>query len=123
MLQIEDLNPKGYILTQFQKENLEILFEAVSELERQYDEDFIVTSGVRTPEEQERINPKVKHSAHIAGSAVDVLDLDHAIYQFCVDNIPLIKKLGLYIEDRSVTVRWIHLQTRRPPSGNIFFIP
>ncbi len=119
----QDLNPKKYITTKEQQANLEKLATVISELENLYGETFVVTSGLRSYADQMRINPRVKNSAHLTGEAGDFLDLDKRIYNWCTDNLEVIAALGLYIEDGSVTKRWIHLQIRVTKSGNIVFIP
>jgi len=118
-----DLNPKNHPLNDVQDINLEQLASILTDLEHECGLPFTVNSGFRTLEEQERINPKNINSAHRTGEAVDIYDLGHPIYNWCVDNLSLIAELGLYIEDKSSTPRWIHLQIRMTRSGNIVFIP
>lgn len=122
-MELKDLNPNKYILTFNQEENLQRLFSAVSELKSLCKIPFIITSGVRTPQDQLRINPVVKRSAHLTGEAVDISDVDGAIYAFCLDNMGLLIRLGIYLELRTYTPRWVHMQTRAPKSGNRIFIP
>lgn len=123
MISKEDLNPKRYILTQFQSSNLDRLYNAISQLESAYGEDFVITSGVRSQIDQDRINPGAKNSAHISGEAVDVSDRDGMLWGWMMDNIPLLERLGLYLEDKSYTKSWVHFQIRMPRSKNRVFIP
>lgn len=117
------INNRGYILTSGQRANLDRLCLAVSELERLMGVEFVVTSGLRSEQDQMRINPAAKFSAHLTGEAVDVADKDGKIYDFCVDNIEEIIRIGLYLENRLYTPNWAHLTVRKPKSGNRFFIP
>ncbi len=119
----EDINNQKYICTQFQKEQLKKLADAVSELEALMDRTFLVTSGLRTPQDQLRINPSVKNSAHTTGSAVDISDVDGSVFGFCIDNVDILIRLGLYIECRTFTPRWLHAQIVAPRSGHRIFNP
>lgn len=75
-----------------------------------YGKPMIVTSGFRTRLDQERINPKVTKSAHMEGKAVDILDEDGTLHQWCKDNDDIIRKAGLYLEERQGN--WQHFQSR-----------
>lgn len=119
----EDINNHGYDLSEYQEEALQKLAEAVSCLEDAMQRDFLITSGLRTFEDQLRINPKNPDSAHRTGEAVDVSDPDGSIYAFCVDNVPLLIELGIYLEDKAYTRRYVHLTIRPPKSGLRFYIP
>lgn len=120
---VKELNPHGYQTNEFQKAALEKLAKSVTRIEEACGRKFIVTSGFRTLEDQLRINPANKNSAHRTGEAVDLSDVDGSIYAFCLDNVPLLIELEIYLECRTYTNRWIHMQNRRPRSGNRIFIP
>lgn len=122
-MELRDLNPKGYVLTSTQLTNQEKLLDALNDLQELCQLSFTVTSGLRTPQDQMRINPAVKNSAHLSGEAVDLSDVDGAIYAYCIDNLDRLVHLGIYLECRTYTPRWIHLQTRVPKSGNRIFTP
>lgn len=119
----EKLNPNKLPVTEIQKKNLEKLAQAVSKIEEEMGKEFLVTSGLRSKEMQLKINPAAKNSAHISGEAVDVSDVDGDIYAFCIDHVPLLIELGIYLECKTYTKRWAHMQIRAPKSGNRFFIP
>jgi hypothetical protein len=53
----EEMNPKGYALTAEQEMNQQALFNAMNVIRAAYGKPMIVTSGVRSPEDQARINP------------------------------------------------------------------
>lgn len=120
---VSDINNQKYITTQEQEDNLEKLAAAVSEIEALMDMAFLVTSGLRSPQDQLRINAAVKNSAHMTGEAVDVSDVDGSIYGFCIDSVDVLIRLGIYLECRTYTPRWTHLTIRPPKSGMRFFIP
>jgi hypothetical protein len=118
---IEQLNNFGYILTMDQRANLEKLAATITELEKIIGRELTVTSGLRSDQDQLRINPGVKHSAHLSGEAVDVADIDGRLYDWCLENVHELIRLGIYVEDKRFCPTWIHLQIR--PTHNRFFIP
>lgn len=119
---LDELNPRQHVLTQEQIINLTILIDKISVLRDNYGKPMKVTSGVRSMEDQMRINPKAPNSAHRTGEAVDILD-DGSLKQFIANNLTLIEELDLYFEDFDHTPTWVHIQTRKPKSGNRFFKP
>ena len=123
MISREELNPKGYTLTPEQAANFEKLYFAMNEFRKAYGKPMTVTSGVRSENDQARINPKAKGSAHVRAAACDIADADKDVWGFCMDNIPLLEKLGLYLEDKSATPRWVHFQIYPPKSGRRVFLP
>jgi hypothetical protein len=127
MITVETLNPNRYHPTQDQLANLSKLAFAVSTIEYSYikqgGREFIVTSGLRSVADQERVNPSVRLSAHIEGLACDIADLDKKIWAFCVDNLEAIIELELYLEDKLWTPRHVHFQLRPPASGKRIFHP
>lgn len=117
----KEINNHGLTPTSFQLANMVKLAGVITELEQYYGKPFQVTSGLRSKELQAQINPVVKNSAHMTGEAVDVADVDGSIYSFCIDNPDIIIRLGIFIELRTWTPRWLHAQIR--PTTNRFFIP
>lgn len=122
-MDIHELNPYKLIPTKEQQENMQILAEKMTDFENLMGRNFIVTSGLRNQQMQNQINPANKNSCHLIGAAVDCADVDGTIYQYALDNIDLMIRLGLYFESRTYTRRWIHCQFKAPKSGNRFFIP
>jgi hypothetical protein len=120
---IEQINNHQLIATKEQIENMTGLAGLVTQLEQSFGKPFQVTSGLRTPQLQMQINPSIKKSAHLTGEAVDVSDSDGKIYDFCISNVDILIRLGLYLESRTYTPRWAHITCRAPASGNRFFIP
>jgi hypothetical protein len=52
---------------------------------------------------------------------VDFVDVGGALAKWCVKNVQLLEKAGLYLENPEFTPTWVHLQTR--PTKNRIFIP
>jgi hypothetical protein len=123
MVSRRELNSHKYPLTKQQKRNFAKLYVAINKLRKAYNKPMIVTSGVRSIDDQKRINPKAMKSAHVQAGAVDFFDPYGELDRWCLDNIPLLKSLGLYLEDPTFTPRWCHLQIIPTRSGNIVFIP
>lgn len=127
MITIEKLNPHKHQVNPDILSNLDKLSFAMTMLEQAYMSDggdeFIITSGYRTREEQKKINPTTINSAHIFGLACDVADIDKKIWDFCIDNLHAIAELDLYLEDKLYTQKHVHFQMRAPRSGKRIFIP
>jgi len=117
----EAINPNNIIETVEQSSNLVKLAGIISRLEDKMGQCFTVTSGLRTPQDQMRINPLAPNSAHLIGMAVDVADPKHIIYDFCVNNVQFLIDNGIWVEDERYTPSWTHLQTR--PTIRRFFSP
>jgi hypothetical protein len=48
-------------------------------------------------------------SYHMIGKAVDILDIDHKLYDAILEQPELLEQLGLWMEDKSATATWTHL--------------
>lgn len=111
--------------------NLLLLLDKMTKLETLYGLPFIITSGLRTREDQLRIY-KAKNipedkipwgSQHLAGSAVDVYDPHKLLADWCHKNENRLEELGLYCEDTDFTHNWVHFQIYPPKSRKRFFKP
>ncbi len=60
-------------------------------------------------------------SQHLRAAAIDIEDTNGKFYSFCLANESLLKKLGLYCENRQGG--WQHLQIFAPKSGSRWFNP
>lgn len=118
---IKELNPKNYTLTPEVEANLNELIQKMSAFREAYGKSLKVTSGLRSNEDQARINPKAPKSNHLVGRAVDISDADGSINAFCKANVPLLESIGLWCEERQGP--WQHFQTVPPKSGKRFFNP
>lgn len=81
------------------------------------------TSGYRPPAVNASTKGAAPKSNHMLGMAADVEDADGKVWAACIANLALLKKLGLYLEDKRWCNGWTHFQTIRPPSRKRIFIP
>ena len=123
MITIHELNPNNYLLTLEQERNFNLLFDRLNLLRSKYGHPMIITSGVRSLEDQARINPSAMGSAHVKAAAADIADPDRRLGDWLIDNIGFCEQTGLWMEDLRFTPRWIHIQIIPPKSGNRIFIP
>lgn len=136
MISITELNPKAYKLDSLQASNLQILLHKINQIRIIYNKPMVITSGVRTKEDQIRIYKEIAdrnnkqfelskvpmNSMHLIGAACDVLDLDGSLMKWCKNNSLLLEQIGLWIED-DVSQPRVHFQIYPPKSGNRFFKP
>lgn len=123
-------NAKFEDQTQSIKDNLLILLEKLSKIEAAYGQNFIITSGLRTKEDQLRIykakgvpdNKIPWGSAHLKGAAADVSDPNGKLIDWCYDNVQILENIGLWCEEKDSIPR-VHFQIYPPKSGNRFFKP
>lgn len=100
--------------------NLFDLLPRVNLVRFEYGKPLYVSSGYRPPS----INASVggaKRSSHMLCMAVDFKDPDGKFAEWCLANMDVIKKAGLYLESPAHTKGWVHLQSR--PTNNNPFIP
>lgn len=55
-------------------------------------------------------------SKHITGHAIDLADPDGELDSWCMDSLPVLIELGLWLEHPGATKGWCHLQSL--PPGN-----
>jgi hypothetical protein len=110
-----------YPLSVEQRSNMEKLLNIVNLVEDEYGKPFLVTSGYRDPETNQRAGGSPK-SSHLSCEAIDIYDPDGKIKKWLADNNLLIK-YNLYMEHPSATPSWAHLQTRPTRSGRRVFFP
>jgi len=118
---------RDYPLTPELEDNLTKLLEAVNKLRISYGKPLVVTSGYRPGHFNKSAKGATK-SAHMTCEAVDFRDSNGEFGKWCLNNLPLLEQLGLYMESPLYTheppgKRWIHVQTRAPKSGRRVFIP
>lgn len=127
MILAKELNPHDYKTNPNIDNNLKILFERLIELQDAYGHDLIITSGLRSDEQQLELRQAGKtnaiHSKHLAGAAADVLDEDGELAKWTKDNLQLMEKIGFWMEDFAYTHGWVHYQIMAPFSGKRVFIP
>jgi hypothetical protein len=63
------------------------------------------------------------NSSHLKCEAVDIEDTNLEFAARIKHRTDLLEKYDLYIENPDKTKGWVHIQTRRPASGNRIFNP
>lgn len=96
--------------------------ERVNKLLERFGSTRKVTSGYRPPTVNKAVGG-AKLSNHMLCKACDLEDHDGALDKFCMDNLDVLKEIGLWLEHPSATKGWCHLQTVSPRSGNRVFYP
>lgn len=136
MIDYKELNPTGEKLLDDIEANLQNTLKIANSLRAKYGKPMYITSGIRLlkyhleiyrKKNEARVKAKLPElkipmgSKHLSGEAFDVADTDGKLYAWCLQNIPLLEELGLYLEDRLDTPTWVHFQTRPPASGKRIF--
>ena len=111
---------KATPLTPEQWRNLADLMGRINIIRAAYGKSLSVSSGYR-PAAQNAAAGGAKQSSHMSCQAVDFRDTDGEFAKWCLANMDLIKKVGLFLEDPKHTPTWVHLQTR--PTRNNPFVP
>lgn len=109
--------------------NLLDLLEKINKIREAYGKPLLVTSGYRSKEDHIRIYkekgiPESKipwGSKHLSGEAIDISDPKRELQAWCLKNVALLEKIGLWCEHFDDTPNWVHFQIRPPASGNRFF--
>lgn len=109
--------------TQEVSDNLDKLLIPLNKIRDAYGQPMVVTSGWR-PSAINGVTPgAASHSSHMIGKACDIQDLDGSLLAWVMDNLSMMKQLGIYIEDPRWCPTWIHFQLGAPKSGHRIFIP
>ena len=109
---------QGMIPPEKQRKNLEKLVEALNTLGSVYADPVVVIRGLRNEMQNEAVGG-VPNSPHLTGEAVDLQDKDHKLSQFILNNLVMLERAGLYMENPYYCVskttgnNWIHLQIRK----------
>lgn len=119
----QELNPRGYPLSLEQECNFSHLYMAVNVLRYECGIPFVITSGFRSKEDQIRINPKAMNSAHMQAAACDIQDKDKSIWNWLMMHLDDVVDVGVYLESKTYTPTWVHMQVIPPKSGNRIFLP
>lgn len=82
-----------------------------------------VTSGWRPPSVNARTEGAAIKSKHMTGQAIDISDPGGDLDDWCMDNLPVLAKIGLWMEHPSVTKNYCHVQTVPPKSERRVFFP
>lgn len=111
---------KEYPLNSEQIENLLDLLPRINLVRFHYTKPLIVSSGYR-PGHYNKAAGGAKNSCHLACQAVDFKDPKGDLAEWCLENMDILERAGLYLEDPRHTKGWVHLQSR--PTRNNPFIP
>ncbi len=136
MITAKELNPHNFPTTPDIDANLETLLARINLLRAEWGKPMIVTSGLRSKADHERIykelaakkgdvyNPnKVPwNSMHLQGAACDISDPDGKLYGWCESNENILADIGLWCEVKDKQAR-VHFQIFAPRSGKRFFYP
>lgn len=114
--------------------NIDVLLERMNIVRELYGKPMVITSGLRTKEDQIRvykdkgitdISKIPMKSKHLYGCAVDVADSDGKLNQWCKDNEEKLREIGIWLETRQGG--WQHFQIQPygsyTPKKTIFFNP
>lgn len=85
--------------------------------------DFGLRSGWRPAAFNASVPTAAAKSKHMTGQAVDIVDDEGELDQWCLDNPEVLTELGLYQEHPSATKGWCHVQIVAPASGRRVFYP
>lgn len=113
--------PQDY--TEEISQNLDKLLIIINKIQDAYGKKFKINSGWRPPSINENTPGAAAKSRHMIGLAVDIADTDGAIMNWVLNNLALMKELGVYLEDWRWTPTWTHFQIVPPKSGNRILIP
>ncbi len=80
-------------------------------------------SGYRRYTDQAMINPKAPNSLHTKCAAIDLEDADGELWKWCMEHMDYLVFNNLYLEDKTATPHWVHVQIYPPHSGARIFKP
>lgn len=109
-------------LTPQMRANMEKLLIALNLLRDLYGKPLKVSSGYRPAAINAATPGAAKGSAHLSCEACDFEDPDRKLIQWCLRNLDILEKAGLYLESPINTPTWVHLQVRAPKSGKRVFL-
>lgn len=118
---------KDYPLSFEQSQNLDKHLADIHNFQRMSGLALVIRSGYRPAAINARIAGAAPKSNHIECLASDFADPSGAIALYCLDNLDVLERCGLYMEHPDHTERgdesWVHLQSKKPPSGRRIFKP
>lgn len=104
------------------QKNGEVLLTALNQFRKEYGKPMYVSSGYRSPFINQNTKGASKTSAHMSLQACDFKD-NGELFEFIKKDPAVLERCNLYMEDPRWTPTWIHLQIRKPASGNRIFLP
>jgi len=118
--------------------NLYRLHFCLNIIRRHYMRPIYVNSGYRSKENHAKIYAEINakrrseglqplripwKSKHLIGAAADLADGAGLLKEFLLENLDLLERLDLYVEDFDDTHGWCHIQIYSPASLRRFFKP
>lgn len=85
--------------------------------------DSRLRSGWRPAATNKVIPNAAAKSKHMTGEAVDIVDDEGELDDWCLDNPHVLERIGLWQEHPSFTKGWCHVQIVPPRSGKRVFYP
>ena len=132
MIKIEDINKKNIQVDSIVDSNMHTLCNRINKaigMMLLIDPEliFIITSGLRTPEQQSNLikagKSKATKSKHLIGAAIDIYDPDGKIKSILLSHPEILVACELWCEHFDSTPDWWHAQIIPPHSGNRWFYP
>lgn len=101
-------------LTEAVKKNAIHTLKSVNALlnDLKWDRPVSISSGFR-PSVANAAASGAQKSAHLTGEGLDIVDIDNKLNNLILHNHELLKKHGLWMEDKSATPTWCHLDTKQ----------
>lgn len=109
--------------TQEISDNIDELLKIINQVRTAYNKPMFVASGWRPPTINESTSNAAKKSNHLMGLAVDIKDVDGSLWRWVLINLDLMKRLGIYLEDKRWTPTWVHFQIVPSKSKKRIYIP
>lgn len=102
--------------------NLDKLLIPLNKIRDAYGKPMSVSSGWR-PAAVNGSAGGASKSKHLVGLACDIVDSDGAVMKWVLQNLQMMKDLGIYMEDFRWTPNWVHFQLGGPGSGKRIYVP
>lgn len=114
--------------TQEISDNLDKLLVIMNQIRSAYGISMTVNSGWRPPSINSNTPGAAKHSKHMLGLACDIADPDGSLWAWTINNLQLMKDLGIFMEHKWWTSSdssggWVHYQLSPSNSGKRIFVP
>jgi hypothetical protein len=103
--------------------NLDATLHRVNLVRSAFGRPMTVNSGWRPPSINGSTPGAAPHSNHMRGLAVDFRDHDGILRSWCLANLAVLQRIGIWMEDFQWTPTWVHMQIVAPHSGGRIFQP
>lgn len=98
--------------------NCDQLLAALNVIRAAYGKPMTVSSGYR-PGKYNQAAHGASNSSHLTCEACDFEDKSRELTKWCLANLDILEKAGLWMESPVSTPTWVHLQTR-PTRARVF---